>query len=95
MDKVYNDEYALEYAAEVEKEYGKSEIVWKECDLTDNDGQPLQMMTTVWERGYTEETLKKVNKGVDRIMIKYQDKQAKAHRILWKLIEHNIQGLWD
>jgi hypothetical protein len=23
------------------------------------------------------------------------EKQKKAHRILWKYIEHNIQGWWD
>jgi hypothetical protein len=31
----------------------------------------------------------------DKLWIKSYEKQKRAHKLLWKLVEHNIQHWWD
>ena len=92
MDKVYDEEYAMEYLDEIERLYGKEEIKFVETEI---DGEKYFEMLTVFEKDYTDEQLEKIEKHKTKLLTESQEKQKKAHRLLWELIEHDIRGFWD
>jgi len=91
MDKVYNEDYAMEYMDEIQKIYGKSSMDFIKKD-GDND---LYTLTTTYEKDYSEEEIKKIEEHRRELMLKSREKQNRAHKLLWDFIEHNIQSWWD
>ena len=91
MDKVYSEEYAMEYMDEIQKIYGKSSMDFIKKD-GDND---LYTLTTTYEKDYSEEEIKKIEEHRRELMLKSREKQNRAHKLLWDFIEHNIQSWWD
>lgn len=91
MDKVYNEDYAMEYMDEIQKIYGKSSMDFIKKD-GDND---LYTLTTTYEKDYSEEEIKKIEEHRSELMFKSKQKQKRAHKLLWDFIEHNIQSWWD
>lgn len=83
LDKVYEEEYGTEYFDNFEKKYGEA------IPIFDNDNTYKKLYDKF---GITERELKE---EVSDEFWKSQKKQQKAHRILWKYIEHHIQGWWD
>lgn len=92
MDKVYNEEYSIEYMDEMKKLYGKFDIKFIP---TKNKKIKLFKMITVWEKNYTKEEKKEMENIKKEMYQKCDIKQKRAHKLLWKLIEHNIYGWWD
>jgi len=91
MDKVYNEDYAMEYMDEIQKIYGKSSM-----DFIKKDGDSdLYTLTTTYEKDYSEEEIKKIEEHRSELMFKSKQKQKRAHKLLWDFIEHNIQSWWD
>lgn len=102
MDKVYNEEYVMEYLTEVERIYGKSTYEFvpvnkkgEKIDITTTGENIYYRMDTVWERDYTKDEIKQIDTHNNELFLKSLEKQKKAHRILWAFIEHNIQHWWD
>ena len=91
MDKVYSEEYSMEYMDEIQKIYGKSSMDFIKKD-GDND---LYTLTTTYEKDYSEEEIKKIEEHRRELMLKSREKQNRAHKLLWDFIEHNIQSWWD
>jgi len=91
MDKVYNEDYAMEYMDEIQKIYGKSSMDFIK-KYGDND---LYTLTTTYEKDYSEEEIKKIEEHRSELMFKSKQKQKRAHKLLWDFIEHNIQSWWD
>jgi len=91
MDKVYSEEYSMEYMDEIQKIYGKSSMDFIKKD-GDND---LYTLTTTYEKDYSEEEIKKIEEHRSELMFKSKQKQKRAHKLLWDFIEHNIQSWWD
>ena len=91
MDKVYSEEYSMEYMDEIQKIYGKSSMDFIKKD-GDND---LYTLTTTYEKDYSEEEIKKIEEHRRELMFKSKQKQKRAHKLLWDFIEHNIQSWWD
>lgn len=86
MDKVYNYEYANEYRESLIRPYGPFLLNFVKNKKTNK----LDMVLN-WEREYTNselEQLKIIHKGAFDISA---EKQRRAHKLLWDLIEHNIQ----
>lgn len=48
-----------------------------------------------YDYNFNENLLSNFNEDLKKELIKSTKKQNKAHRILWKLIEHNIRSFWD
>lgn len=92
MDKVYDEEYVSEYLDEIERLYGKEEIKFVKTEI---EGEEYYEMTTVFEKEYTDEEIEAIEEHRLKLMIESKFKQEKAHRLLWKLMEHNIRGFWD
>ena len=84
MDKVYSEEYAMEYAGKIEEIYGKHTV-----DFNENT------YVVIWDKGYTKEEIDKIEAHKDELMLECRRKQIRAHKLLWAYIEHNIETWWD
>lgn len=96
LEKVYEEEYAFEYMRKIEETYGPSRIEIRELDEIDNQGNWITSeMIDVYEREYTEQELQLIEDEKDNLRNESFVKQQKAHKLVWKYIEHNIQRWWD
>lgn len=95
MDKVYNEDYALEYFDIIEKKYGKSNIDFVETGEFDKKGDPYYTMVDSYENNYTEEELSLIKDEKHSLHFECRAKQKRAHKLLWSYIEHNILKWWD
>ena len=86
MKKVYDEDYALEYLEAMEKKYGKSKVAWH---ATDNP--KLHRMYVKYAESYEDWQLEEIDKERTTLLLEAQAKQDRAHKLLWKLIEHDIQ----
>jgi hypothetical protein len=89
MDRVYDGYYESEYFEKLEKIYGPYEF---EFVKVDNEKYEIQR---VWENNYSERELSEISKIEYRLMNESKNKQEKAHRLLWKMIEFYIQTWWE
>ena len=96
MDKVYDDEYAMEYMIQIDKLYGTTHYDFVELDEKGKySNEPLYELKLRNEGAVDEEHQKEIDE-VRREMAKLSmDKQQRAHKLLWDFIEHNIQRWWD
>ena len=94
MDKVYDEEYALEYQQKLKDTYGDDVMDLVLHDLIDsNECHPI-----VWkfEEDKKYESLREeIRENYDKWFKESQAKQERAHKLLWKLIEFYIRGWWD
>jgi hypothetical protein len=90
MDKVYNEDYGVEWADILEKKYGSDVLDWEPEDTSDRTGSSF--ITQKYEKWNNAEEIKTVKTALIKKSIK---KQKRAHKILWDFIEHNIQYWWD
>lgn len=93
MDKVYNEDYATEYQNKLEEIYGKDAF---ESDFIDTKyGDGSSYLKYRYELTESDEKIKEINKIKHKLLKESQDKQERAHKLLWRLIEHNIRYWWD
>lgn len=90
MQKVYNEEYGREYMKEIEKLYGKRELVFNKIEAS-----CLYELELKYDKDYSAEELEKINQHEGELRGKAEQKQKRAHKLLWELVEHNIHYWWD
>ena len=95
MDKVYNEEYGMEYYNVIEEKYGKTNFEFVETGDFDEKGDPYYTMEIVYENNYTKAEIELINEERRVLQLECRDKQKRAHKLLWDFIEHNIQRWWD
>lgn len=95
MEKVYNEDYAMEYMDDIEFLYGKSKHEFVELDEKDKNGDPYYTMKISNELAVDEEHQKEIDEVRHQMFLKSMDKQKRAHKVLWSYIEHNILKWWD
>jgi len=95
MDKVYDEEYDMEYVGDIELLYGKSKHEFVELDEKDKNGNPYYTMKIRNELAVDEEHQKEINEVRHQMFLRSRDKQKRAHKLLWSYIEHNILNWWD
>jgi len=90
LDKVYDDFYGCEYQSKIEKIYGEDvyDFEFEDTGKGDDSGY-LKHKYEYWNNADEIRELNQV------LFHESNTKQKKAHRILWKYIEHNIQSWWD
>jgi hypothetical protein len=93
MDKVYDEDYGCEYQDQIERLYGKTKHEFVEVE--DGIHKGLFDVKTTNEKSVDDDHQKEINEVQHQMFLMSGEKQKKAHRILWKYIEHNIQGWWD
>lgn len=90
LDKVYDEEYGMEYQDQMKKIYGDNVLDWKFEDTKRGDG------TSYLNYEYEEwENKDEVKETFDKLFKKSKLKQIKAEKLVWKFISHNIRGWWD
>lgn len=95
MQKVYDDEYAMEYYDIMEEKYGKTNFEFVETGDFDEKGDPYYTMEIVYENNYTKEEIELINEERGALQLECRAKQKHAHKLLWDFVEHNIQRWWD
>ena len=88
MDKVYQYQYAREYESILESSYGKFKVIFEK------DSNGVLIPNIIWVKKYSEREQNSLYIIWKGLFEQSAEKQRKAHRILWKLIEHNIQK-WE
>lgn len=93
MEKVYNEDYATEYQDKLKEIYGKEVF---ESDFVDTEhGDGSSFLKYKYELTESEEKIKEINDVKYKLFKESQVKQERAHKLLWKLVEHNIRHWWD
>jgi|TARA_B110000908_G_C10187174_1_gene418556 hypothetical protein len=95
LEKVYEEEYSTEYQSKIEKKYGKSKLDFIEYKDVDAKGNPYYRMIERFEHDYTDAELLLIEEEKEALMHESMYKQKRAHSLVWKYIEHNIQAWWD
>lgn len=86
MAKVYDQDYFDEHYRKIVSLYG---------NYTWNFESDSGFLEKIWEKPYTKEELKQIEYETSVLFMESCKKQKRAHKILWKFIEHNIMNWWD
>ena len=90
MDKVYEEDYACEYQKILKEMYGNNVLDWWFEDTGRGNGSSyLRHEYEKWDNA------EEISQMKDELFKMSHEKQKRAHKLLWDLIEHNIQGWWD
>jgi len=95
LEKVYEEDYAMEYADIIEEKYGPSDFRFVKSKETDKKGNPYHEMVEEYEYNYTDSELLMIAEERHAELLISRAKQRRAHKLAWDLIEHNIQKWWD
>ncbi len=95
IDKVYDEDYTMEYYDHLEKLYGETRHEFVELEDKDEKGNPYYQMKIWNELAVDEDHQKEIDEVRHQMFLKGRDKQKRAHKLLWSYIEHNIQNWWD
>lgn len=90
MDRVYNSYYELEHYDQMEKKWGTNTIVREPFEKGYS-----RYMRLVWSKATTEQEQIEANEEFDYLRKKALAKHLRAKKLLWKLVEHNIEDFWD
>jgi len=92
MDKVYDEGYGTEYQDKLRELYGEDVSDVEFVEHSYENGQKYYRMKRKYEDWDNCDEIKEME---TKLFKESHLKQNKAHRILWKYIEHNIQRWWD
>lgn len=92
FDWVYNDEYITEFHMEMEALWGSGVNELSTTNITTKSGQIRRSVGFVWKDW---DNADEVQESYRELSVKYDEKRKKAHKLLWKLIEENIEYWWD
>ena len=90
LDKVYDEEYGMEYQDQMKKIYGDNVLDWNFEDTGRGDG--TSYINYEYEKWENKD---KVKETFDKLFKQSKEKQIKAEKLVWKFISHNIRGWWD
>jgi len=88
MDKVYDEEYAMQYQDILKAMYGDNVLNF---NFEENEKGNYNM-TYEYEKWDNAEEIDQIK---DELFQMSQEKQERAHRLLWQLIEKDIRKWWD
>jgi hypothetical protein len=92
FDWVYNDEYITEFNMEMEALWGSGVNELSTKNITTKSGQIRRSVGFVWQDW---DNADEVQESYEELSVKYVEKRKRAHKLLWKLIEENIEHWWD
>ena len=96
MDKVYDEEYGMEYMEQIERLYGKTHYDWVESEeVSDKTGEPYYNLVIRNEGAVDEQHQKEIDEVAKQMATLSREKQKRAHKLLWEFVEHNIRHWWD
>ena len=90
MEKVEDEYYGCEWQDQMKELFGETVLDWDFHDLPEQEG--YSSLHCEYEKS---DNVGEVKETQTRLFLESVEKQKRAHRILWKFIEHNIQNWWD
>ena len=90
MDKVYDDEYEMEWIDKFEEQFGKEALDWEFEDTGDGTGSSF--ITQKYHKWDNAEEIRKVK---TTLVKQSREKQKRAEELLWKFIGHNLKYWWE
>lgn len=90
MDKVYDDEYEMEWMDKIKERFGDDVLDWESEDTGRGDGSSY--LKYKYEKWNNVEEIKVVKMTLVKLS---REKQKKAEKLLWEFIGHNIRYWWD
>lgn len=100
LENVYEEKYATKCFDIIKEKYGKGALDFEYYDVP-NEELPEELksighnLISLRPKYESWPNAKEIKEDLDQEFIKSNNKQEKAHRILWKLIDHNIRQWWD
>jgi len=94
MEKVYDERYGCEYQKILEEKYGEDVLDWHFIPIEDRPGLSSMKWNYEVDEKYAN-IREQIEADKDRLFKESQEKQHKAHKLLWALIEHDIRRWWD
>ena len=108
MTKVYNEDYAIEYQETLTQMYGQNVLDFKIEPIGKENYSALKnvldfKIEPIGKENYSSlkfeyeswDNAKEIEEIKNELFLMSQEKQARAHKILWALIEKDIRGWWD
>ena len=96
MDIVYDEKYVEDVFTHLEQTYGESKMDFVDTGEDSKfGGERLYTLKITNQNAINEIHQDKINEERGELIKLARDKQKRAHKILWKYIEHNIQNWWD
>lgn len=92
MDKVYDHDYGIEYQKQFEEIYGEGLL---DIKFVDTNSPKLYGLKNMYELSEDEDKVREMDQVKRNLFLNSQEKQNRAHKLLWDLVEHNIQSWWD
>ena len=86
---------SIDQLDDIEFLYGKTRYEFVELKEKDEKGDPYYEMVRSNEFAADEKHQKEIDEVRYQMLLKSQDRQKRAHKLLWDFIEHNIQNWWD
>ena len=83
LDKVYDEEYAMEFSDKIERLYGKTHFKFIPSDYITEDGSNTYEVKIWNENAIDEKHQEEIDELRRKLMLVSREKQEKAHRILW------------
>jgi hypothetical protein len=88
MEKVYDEDYSLQYVNKLEQLYGEDVLDWVTVNVDKNEYE----LKPKYEKWDNREEIAEMK---IKLFKEANEKQKRAHKLLWRYIEHNIQYWWD
>lgn len=92
MTKVYDEDYSSEFVSQIEAIYGKDILNHR---FIPSEKEGYSELKHAYELEETPEKIKEITEKKHELFLKSNEKQKRAHKLLWSLVEHNIEGMWD
>jgi bisphosphoglycerate-independent phosphoglycerate mutase (AlkP superfamily) len=90
LDKVYDEEYGMEYIDQIKDIYGDNVLDhWFEDTGSDDGSSFLRYEYEKWDN------CEEVEQTKNRLFKLSREKQIRAEKLVWEFISHNIRGWWD
>jgi len=89
MDKVYNDEYDMTWIHQIQQEYGENVLDVKFKKVEESEYVEMIAEYESWENA------EEIKMRIQELSKLSREKQARAERLLWQWINHNIRYWWD
>lgn len=90
MTKVYDEEYRMAHFDQMERFWGEMDMGWED----DANGKS-RFVGWKWQFAHTPEQQEQAEKQFGALSYDAEQKHQRAKKLLWKLIEHNLEHFWD
>lgn len=90
MKKVYDEEYRMGHFTQMERIWGEMDMKWEDL----NNGKS-KFVGWKWKFAHTPEQQERAERQFSALARDAEKKHQRAKKLLWKLIDHNLEHMWD